>query len=66
MVDALPLRRRHKLLANIFAAAKNLEKSEKRLAPDLENAKSGVFILNPARPEAVRSGCAMKGGDAMT
>ncbi len=65
MYVALPLIRQHQLLANIFAAAKKLEISEKRLAPVLENEKAGVLILNKAHLFYLRWAVCLKGGDAM-
>ena len=46
MYVALPSSRQHQFLANSFAAAENLQKSEKRRTPVLENEKAGVLILN--------------------
>jgi len=46
MYVALPFRRQHQRINNIFAAAEKLQKSGKRNAPVLENEKAGVLILN--------------------
>jgi len=41
----LPFGRQYQLLTNNIAAAKSLQKSEKRFAPVFENEKIGVLIL---------------------
>ena len=61
----LPCRRQHQLLANIFAAAEKLQKSEKRNAPVLENKKAGVLVLNTAHRFYFRWVVCLKGGDVM-
>jgi hypothetical protein len=63
---ALPCKRQpYQLLANIFAAAENLQKDEKRLAPVLENEKSRGFAFKFARLFYFWRVLCMKGGDAM-
>ena len=63
---ALPCNRQpYQLLANIFAAAENLQKDEKRLAPVLENEKSRGFAFKFAHLFCFWQVVLIKGGDAM-
>ena len=63
---ALPWKRQpYQLLAIVFAAAENLQKSEKRLAPVLENEKSRGFAFKFAQLFYFWRVVYVKGGDAM-
>jgi hypothetical protein len=64
MLVALPLTRQSQLLTNNFAAAENLQISEKGNPPVLENQKAGVFILNQPTHLCPVS-IVFQGGDAM-
>ena len=66
MYVALPRKRQpYQLLAIIFAADENLEKSEKRLAPVLEIRKNRGFAFKYDHLFYFWWVVCMKGGDAM-
>lgn len=65
MYVALPDKWRHRLITNIFASSKELQKSEKGFTPVLKNKKTGVFILKQPNHSKIGRAVSIKGGDAM-